>query len=604
MPGICGILTPGHRENPFAITAMTQTMVHEAHYSHGTLETEAGAFGWALHGGSFSDCLPIWNESKDICLLFAGEAFVDEASMVELRARGHQFTSGTAEFLVHLYEESGEDFFENVNGLFSGALIDFKKRRLVLFNDRYGLGRIYYHQTTNGFSFASEAKALLKVRPMLRKMSPESLGELFGCGSVLQDKTLFPEIFLLPAGSRWIFDFNGLLERKLSFSRSLWENQEPLPAEDYYQELKETFRRILPRYFAGPQLPAMSLTGGLDSRIIMAWARFRPQELQCCSYIGPFRECADARIARQVAAATKQKHCNLKVDDEFLREFPKWAKRSVYLTDGTMDVSGSAGLYANQVTRRDVAPIRMTGNYGGEILRGLIAFGPAKLKNLYFSAEFLSYVRAGASKVIEERNNLNRNSFIAFRQVPWHHFPRFALESSQLTVRSPFLDNEIVKLAFRAPKDLLTNQLIAARLIADGNPDLVSFPTDRGPLGRDGVWGKFREIWQEFTFKADYAFDYGMPQWYAPINRILSPLHLESLFLGRHKFYHFRQWYSTALAQYVKDMLLDSRSLNRPYIDRNRVDKLVNAHVSGRGNYTTEIHALLTAELIHQEFID
>jgi len=95
-----------------------------------------------------------------------------------------------------------------------------------------------------------------------------------------------------------------------------------------------------------------------------------------------------------------------------------------------------------------------------------------------------------------------------------------------------------------------------------------------------------------------------MPQWAAPIDRLLAPLHPEKLFLGRHKFYHFRVWYRDALAGYIKEMLLDSRSLNRPYLKADVLENVVRSHTSGERNYTLVIHSILTLELIHRLFID
>ena len=83
-----------------------------------------------------------------------------------------------------------------------------------------------------------------------------------------------------------------------------------------------------------------------------------------------------------------------------------------------------------------------------------------------------------------------------------------------------------------------------------------------------------RREYLEFTFKAEYAYDYGMPQPVARIDHAFSRLHLERLFLGRHKFYHFRVWYRDALANYVREMLLDSRSLARPSLERKRVEEI------------------------------
>jgi asparagine synthase (glutamine-hydrolysing) len=51
-------------------------------------------------------------------------------------------------------------------------------------------------------------------------------------------------------------------------------------------------------------------------------------------------------------------------------------------------------------------------------------------------------------------------------------------------------------------------------------------------------------------------------------------------------------------------MLLDSQTLARPYLDRDGVEAIVTGHLTGNRNYTTEIHQLLTLELIHRLFLD
>jgi asparagine synthase (glutamine-hydrolysing) len=108
----------------------------------------------------------------------------------------------------------------------------------------------------------------------------------------------------------------------------------------------------------------------------------------------------------------------------------------------------------------------------------------------------------------------------------------------------------------------------------------------------------------EFSFKAEYAYDYGMPQWVARFDHRLSALGLERVFLGRHKFYHYRVWYRDALGSYVREMLLDPKSLARPYVERKRVESVVNGHLRGDENHTLAIHKLLTLELVHRLFLD
>src|SRR5262249_35684628 len=146
----------------------------------------------------------------------------------------------------------------------------------TLFNDRYGLHRIYYHVSKDAFYFAAEAKAILGICPELRSVDLQSLGEFVACGSVLENRTLFNGIQILPAGSAWTFR-NGEVETKGTyFNPRDWEEQETLAPERYYTELREAFTRNLPRYFDGTERIGMSLTGGLDTRMILAWQKGEP----------------------------------------------------------------------------------------------------------------------------------------------------------------------------------------------------------------------------------------------------------------------------------------------------------------------------------------
>src|SRR6185295_17030019 len=114
---------------------------------------------------------------------------------------------------------------------------------------------------------------------------------------------------------------------------------------------------------------------------------------------------------------------------------------------------------------------------------------------------------------------------------------------------------------------------------------------------------RVRHLCQEFSFKAEYAYDYGMPQWLARIDHLFSPLHLERLFLGRHKFHHFRVYYRDAFANYLKDVLLDARTRARPYLQGVRLEEMVRGHTGGYQNYTLEIHKVLTTELIERKLL-
>jgi asparagine synthase (glutamine-hydrolysing) len=606
MPGITGIISnQPHASYETVLAAMLGCMRHETSYTSGTYVNEQNGLwvGWTCHEEAFGDCMPVWNEARDICLIFAGEDFTEQAEIDDLRRKGHVFGTGNADYLVHLYEERGIVFLETLNGWFSGILIDLRQPQIVLFNDRYGLQRIYYHQTANGYYFSSEAKSLLEVLPDLRRLDLPSFGEAVACGCVLQDRTLFSGVSLLPGGAKWTFSRNQQVRKESYFRREVWESQPLLKGQEFYSRLKETFARVLPKYFRGKERLGMSLTGGLDGRMILAWADCAPATLPCYTFGSVYRDCTDVKVARKVAAACHQSHQVLTVDGRFLREFPQLAERAVYISDGAMDVTGAVELYVNRIAKT-IAHIRLTGNYGSEILRGNVAFKPHSVGELPYDPEFLRLVGATEATYAMEAQCHNL-SFIAFKQVPWHHYSRLAVEQSQLTLRAPYLDNDLVALIYQAPPDLAVSQEPSLRLIAAGNPALSRIPTDRGLLQRPiPVLTRARNLYEEFTFRAEYAYDYGMPQWLARLDHAVAPLHLERVFLGRHKFFHFRVWYRDQLSEYIRDVLLDERTRSRPYLRGNKLEGMVESHIKGNRNYTSEIHRILTCELIQRQLIE
>ena len=586
------------------VERMVATLLHEPFYRHGTWSDPClGIYaGWAERENSFSASMPVKNETADRVLLFSGEEYSGASVSSALRERGHTIDGNPAGYLVHLSEEDGE-FLPKLNGRFHGLLADRTSENVVLFNDRYGMHRLYFYEGADAFYFAAEAKAILAVVPELRAIDSRSLGELISCGCVLDNRTLFSKIGVLPAGSKWKFRHRAIESKGRYFDPSEWENQEELSAKAYYEELRETFARTVGRYFEGHQRVSVSLTGGLDSRMIMAWLKAPGNSIPCFSFGGIYRDCQDVQVARKVAHICGQPHQTIRVDGDFLSKFPHYCERSIYLTDACVEANRSSDLYVNEIAR-GIAPARVTGNYGSEVLRSHRAFKPMTLKADLFDSEIALQIDR-AKQTYAELASIRPLTFAAFRQAPWNQYGLQSLEQTQLTMRSPYLDNDLVRTVFRAPRASLHNSDVAVQLVRDGNPELARLRTD---LGFGGSWGKvpsaLRRRWLVTTFKAEYAYDYGMPQWAAPFDRSLKWLHPERVFLGRHKFYHFRVWYRDLLAGYIREILLDSRTLSRPWLRRQTVESIVDGHLSGKRNYTTEIHKLLTLEHLHRLFID
>src|SRR6266478_3115415 len=160
MPGIVGIITRMPREEAEReLLQMVEALCHEKFYVTGMWAEESmGVYvGWVARKHSFSDGMPLRNERGDVVLVFSGEEFPEPGTAQRLKKSGHHLEHAESSYLVHLYEEVSS-FPAALNGRFQGLLVDRRQPIAVLFNDRYGMHRLYYHESKEGFYFAAEAK--------------------------------------------------------------------------------------------------------------------------------------------------------------------------------------------------------------------------------------------------------------------------------------------------------------------------------------------------------------------------------------------------------------------------------------------------------------
>jgi asparagine synthase (glutamine-hydrolysing) len=301
-----------------------------------------------------------------------------------------------------------------------------------------------------------------------------------------------------------------------------------------------------------------------------------------------------------------QRHHVLRLGNTFLANFHQNAEKTIYISDGYFGVQNSYEVYLNRLAR-DIAPIRITGNYGGELLRSIQGILKAEPFNSeLFNADLRPYFET-ARQTVENLYEAADHPLTSnlFMEIPWFRNIGAVIEQSQLTLRSPYLDNDLVSLFYRCPPELKNRHDLSLRLIKDGNKNLAAIPTDRGFGGnRIFLLSRIAEIYYEFLFKTEYIYNYGMPQSFAAIDGLLKNFKLERFFLGHHKFAHFRIWYRDQLADYIKDILLDSKTLNRSYLKKRNVEKILAAHISGFRNYTIEISKLISVELLHRLLLE
>jgi asparagine synthase (glutamine-hydrolysing) len=578
---------------------MASSMEHQSFYESGlfSIPEMGGYAGWVAHENSLAAGQPFLNERRDVVLLLSGECFVDPETRTGLRQKGHELGQAAGSWLVHLYEEEGDRFFEKLNGLFSGLLIDKRQAKAFLFNDRYGLERLYWHETEDAVFFASEAKALLRVLPDLRAFDREGVAQFLAFGCTLGEATLFRGVQLLPGGSMWSFQ-NGKCQKRRYFSPKTWESQPILSAEAFQAEFHETFRRILPRYFDSESRTGISLTGGQDSRMIMACLPKTGERPVCYTFSGENRDTLDALLAAQIAEVCGLEHQILRIGPDFFSDFASHVDRTVYITDGSLGSLGAHEIYLNNRARA-LSPVRVTGVFGGEILRGVSMFKPVHLAQRLVNADLAETVSSCTGSW--SRNGEHSVTFAAFRETPELRFALVSASRSQVTFRTPYLDNEIVALAYRAPETARMSSDCTSSLVKVNNLSLSKLPTDMGELGEaNRVTVALRRIFAKVACKLDYFRSEGLPHGLSKLDPLLTQISSVFGIAGLHKYLPYRGWFQRELADYVKSVVSDARAQHTVFFNLDFLEYMVREHIRGRKNYTLELNAVLTLEAVER----
>ena len=571
---------------------MLAAMVHEPWYESGTsFFPELGVYAaWTAHEGSDA---ARWSRraSGPVSLVFAGECARDGEPSSNSAEPGE---ADAASPVATVYAEDDVRFVARLNGLFAGLLIDEQCKRALLFNDRYGLERVYYHETADATYFASEAKALLRILPELRAFDDEGVAQYLAVGCTTGTRTLFRGVRLLEGGSVWTFQAAAIRKARY-FSPELWEGQPSLTAAQFESEFQETFKRILPHYFEAPSPIGISLTGGLDTRMIMACLPATVNTPVCYTFSGRGHSTVDERVAARVAAACGLDHHVVDIRDDFLTNYGDWLDRTVRATDGYSGATGAHEVYFN-TRARQMSPVRLTGNFGSEVLRSVSTFKPLDLAPELLNADFAGTVE----RARQARSASHPVTFAAFEEIPWRLFGNLAAGRCAVTFRTPYLHNEIVALAYRAPDGSRRSSASALNLIRDNSPRLSRIPTDMGLKPDDhGPMAVMRMLGNRVASKLDYMYQEGVPPRLSSWGGLIDVLASKG---PRHRYLPYRRWFRDELAGHVAGVLTTSAS-QLPYWNRSALESIAREHASGRKNYVREINAVLSLEAVHRLFV-
>ncbi len=313
--------------------AMAAAMRHRGPDEEGFLAGEARAPGLALGVRRLSIIdlpgghQPIWNETRDVAVIFNGELY----NYRELRARlslcGHHFvTQSDTEVLVHAWEEWGEDALNELRGMFAFALLDLRERYatapiLFLTRDPLGIKPLYYTQTPEGFAFASEVRVLLASGLAAKKVSQDALTAYLLFGSVSEPVTLLEGVFSLPPGHRMLLYVPD--RRRTPRARPWWDQAQSPAARDTRKprDLSSAAKGLRPlledavRAHLIADVPVgLFLSSGLDSGAIAALGARAQAGIKSFTLTFPGTAFDEAELARVVAKRCQTTHTEVPLD--------------------------------------------------------------------------------------------------------------------------------------------------------------------------------------------------------------------------------------------------------------------------------------------------
>ena len=588
MPGIC--LATG-QNNRQLVEHMSSSIKHEAWYQINEYADSLITIS-RVHLGIFNpQPQPIFNEDKSLLIFMDGKIYDYEPQLRELELKGHQFSLGNdPEFCLHLYEELGIDFVKQLNGTFVIVIWDVVNRRLLVINDRYGIRPHYYTIIGEQLVLAPEVKAILRHAPIKREMNDEAVAEFFAFGQVLGNKTFFEGIEVLPPAS--ILEYqSGKISWQHYWDYEYQEERAHISEDELAEQLARTFRQAVKRRVKDDHRYAISLSGGLDSRAIVAAI---DKDCPMTTITVGIDGCDEEIIARRVAARAGKEHWFIKLQPEALIPY---AEKTIHTSDGMDTLMVSNLLFTHEQIRKEFNVLfqGLAGDLllGGSFLSSLIMkagnnqelvmaiaselslYSPDMLGQL-FTSTYYPRVKGIAMHSLAEQ----------LSQVPGKHpgnrADRFFLQNrvrrgtimgsviarSKLEEAYPTFDNDFIELILRLSPELRLNYRIYKKFLKKLSPELARIP------------------WQRCGVRADAPFalqQVGLicQTGKARLKNLLWALSGGKVFiLNRHGYVNFEEWLrpKQGWRDFITEILLDERTLSRGLFNPDYIKRLLDEH--------------------------
>ncbi|MFJ1269132.1 N-acetylglutaminylglutamine amidotransferase [Legionella lytica] len=217
---------------------------------------------------------PMINKELGLSLVFNGEIYNFLELRKKLQQKGYYFqSSGDTEVILKAYDAWGKDCLQYIEGMFAFALWDEKRKTLILARDRLGIKPLYYAETPHTFLFASTLPALLQSPDIDTRIDKAALHYYLTFHSTPEPLTLIQGIKKLSPGTVLSLNEHGKKDInyfwKLNYAdRINYFRKE----EEWIAELKETLNFAIQRQFVADVPVGVFLSGGLDSSLLVALA--------------------------------------------------------------------------------------------------------------------------------------------------------------------------------------------------------------------------------------------------------------------------------------------------------------------------------------------
>ena len=342
---------------------------------------------------------PVWNETHDVCVVFNGELYNYRELRQRLSLSGHRFTTKSdTEILVHGWEEWGEDLLSELRGMFAFALLDLRHHfatvpLLLLARDPLGIKPLYYAQTSEGFCFASELRAILATGIVPRKISQDALTSYLLFGSVSEPVTLIDTIFSVPPGHRLLLHLPE--RRRAPRARPWWDPSRSPAALDVQrprtfvaasQKLPNLLDDSVRAHLIADVPVGLFLSSGLDSSAIAALAARAQHGIQSFTLSFPGTPYDEAPLARLIAEHTGTTHTEIPLSGSDMLN--RLDEAVAALDQPSMD--GINTYFVSWAARQVGLKVALSGLGGDELFAGYPSFSDTpRLARLESASRFL-----------------------------------------------------------------------------------------------------------------------------------------------------------------------------------------------------------------------